>query len=164
MRLGAEPIFWVTVNVFCPESPRKSVLRRGTDATVPASTRTASPSVTQECRRVQLRIGTYAFCRREGGAVGDSGSTGLPSASRITFPGLRNHEASTGTIVKDTRSDAVIAIVTVSANGRNSSPVTSPTNAMGRKTATEVIVDAVMAAATSRTARMIVGIFSASPT
>jgi hypothetical protein len=88
----------------------------------------------------------------------------LPSASRITFPGLRNHDASTGTIVSETRSEAAIAIVTVSEKGRNSSPVTSPTNAIGRNTATEVIVDAAIAAATSRTARMMVGIFSASPT
>ena len=47
-------------------------------------------------------------------------------------------------------------MVTVSANGRNNSPVTSPTKAIGRNTATVVIVDAVMAPATSRTARTIV--------
>ncbi len=47
-------------------------------------------------------------------------------------------------------------MVTVTANGRNSSPVTSPTNAIGRKTATVVIVDAVIAPATSRTARTMV--------
>ena len=67
-------------------------------------------------------------------------------------------------MVSATNSDAVIAIVTVRANGRNSSPVTSPTNAMGRNTATVVTVEAVTAEATSRTARRIEGIFSASPT
>ncbi len=66
--------------------------------------------------------------------------------------------------MRATKRDAVIAIVTVSAKGRNSSPVTSPTNAIGRKTATVVIVDAVIAAATSRTARTIDGSFFASPT
>ena len=47
------------------------------------------------------------------------------------------------------------AIVTVSANGRNSSPVMSPTRASGRNTATVVSVDAVTAPATSRTADLI---------
>jgi hypothetical protein len=45
-----------------------------------------------------------------------------------------------------------MAIATVSANGRNSSPTSPPTVAMGRKTATVVSVDAVTAPATSRTA------------
>jgi hypothetical protein len=66
--------------------------------------------------------------------------------------------------VSATKSDAVIAIVTVNAKGRNSSPVTSPTKAIGRKTATVVIVDAVIAAATSRTASRIEARLSASPT
>jgi hypothetical protein len=79
----------------------------------------------------------------------------LPSASRTGLPGRRNQYASTGTIVSATNSDAAIAIVTVIANGRNSSPVTSPTNAIGRNTATVVIVEAVIAAATSRTASRI---------
>jgi hypothetical protein len=51
--------------------------------------------------------------------------------------------------VSATNSDAAIAIVTVSANGR-SSPVMSPTNAIGRNTATVVMVEAVTAIATSR--------------
>ncbi len=80
------------------------------------------------------------------------------------MPGRRNQYASTGTIVSATSSDDSIAIVIVSANGRKSSPVTSPTNAIGRNTATVVIVDAVIAEATSRTARRIDGSFSASPT
>ncbi len=63
-----------------------------------------------------------------------------------------------------TNRDAVMAMVTVSANGRNSSPVTSPTKAMGTNTATVVTVEAVMAEATSRTARRIDCILSASPT
>lgn len=80
------------------------------------------------------------------------------------MPGRRNQYASTGTIVRATKSEASIAIVTVSANGRKSSPVRSPTKAMGRKTATVVRVDAVIAAATSRTARRIEASLSASPT
>ena len=72
------------------------------------------------------------------------------------FGGRRNQYASTGTIVSATSSDESSAIVTVSANGRNSSPVTSPTNAIGRNTATVVMVDAVTAPATSRTARTMV--------
>ena len=66
----------------------------------------------------------------------------------------RNQYASTGTIVSETKREATSAIVTVSANGRNSSPVMSPTKASGRNTATVVIVDAVIAPATSRTAVM----------
>ena len=50
------------------------------------------------------------------------------------------------------------------ANGRNSSPVRSPTKAIGRNTATVVIVDAVMAAATSRTARVMAASLSAPST
>ena len=57
-----------------------------------------------------------------------------------------------------------MAIVTVSAKGRNSSPVMSPTNAIGRNTATVVIVDDVIAVATSRTASRIDDFLSASPT
>ncbi|MCY1224577.1 hypothetical protein D9M72_367400 [compost metagenome] len=53
-------------------------------------------------------------------------------------------------MVRDTSSDESSAIVTVRAKGRNSSPASSPTNAIGRKTATVVSVDAVMAPATSR--------------
>ena len=77
------------------------------------------------------------------------------------MPGRRNQYASTGTIVSATSSDAVIAIVTVSANGRKSSPVMSPTKAIGRNTATVVIVEAVTAIATSRTALMIAAFLSA---
>ncbi len=46
------------------------------------------------------------------------------------------------------------------ANGRNSSPVISPTSASGRKTATVVTVEAVTAPATSRTAVLIAATFS----
>ena len=63
-----------------------------------------------------------------------------------------------------TSSEAVIAIVTVIANGRKSSPVTSPTKAIGRNTATVVMVEAVTAEATSRTARLMESSLSASPT
>ena len=136
----------------------------GAAATVPASTSTASSRVTHECFSVQRRIGRYDFCSRLGGAAGSSGSISRPSASRIGLPGRRNQYASTGTIVSATNRDAVIAIVTVSANGRNSSPVTSPTKAMGRNTATVVTVEAVIADATSRTARRIDCSLSASPT
>ncbi|CAH0309162.1 hypothetical protein SRABI128_04447 [Microbacterium sp. Bi128] len=51
-------------------------------------------------------------------------------------------------------------MVTVRANGRNSAPARSPTKAMGRKTATVVRVDAVMAPATSRMAVPIAVILS----
>ena len=66
-----------------------------------------------------------------GGAVRVlAGRSRRRSASSIGFPGRRNQYASTGTIVSATNSEATSAIVTVSANGRNSSPVMSPTNAM----------------------------------
>ena len=45
-------------------------------------------------------------------------------------------------VSETTRLDAS-AIATVRANGRNSSPTSSPTSAIGRKTATVVIVEAV---------------------
>jgi hypothetical protein len=74
--------------------------------------------------------------------------------------GFRNQYASTGTIVSETSSDASSAIVTVNENGRNSSPVMPSTRASGRNTATVVIVDAVIAPATSRTACTIVAALS----
>ena len=52
-------------------------------------------------------------------------------------------------MVKETSKEANSANVTVRANGRNNSPARLPTKAMGKKTATVVRVDAVMAAATS---------------
>ena len=55
-------------------------------------------------------------------------------------------------MVSETKRLAASAMVTVSAKGRNSSPVTSPTSASGRKTATVVTVEAVTAPATSLTA------------
>ncbi len=58
-------------------------------------------------------------------------------------------------MVSETSSDATSAIVTVKAKGRNSSPTMPATKAIGRNTATVVTVEAVMAPATSRTARMI---------
>src|SRR5699024_76521 len=69
---------------------------------------------------------------------------------------LRNQYASTGTIVSATSREASIATVTVKANGRNSTPDIPPTSAIGRNTATVVIVEAVIAAPTSRTASTIV--------
>ena len=107
---------------------------------VPTSTSTARPSVTQEClqRPAQDRqVGLLQAARR--GVRAPRGRSRVPSASRSGLPGRRNQYASTGTIVSATNSEAVIAIVIVSANGRKSSPVTSPTNAIGRNTATVVI-------------------------
>ncbi|OPZ49945.1 MAG: hypothetical protein BWY91_02939 [bacterium ADurb.BinA028] len=66
-----------------------------------------------------------------------------------------NHDARTGTTVRETNNDASSAMVTVMANGRNNSPVWPDTNPIGRKTATVVKVEDVTAPATSRTARMI---------
>ena len=57
-----------------------------------------------------------------------------------------------------------LAIVTVIAKGRNSSPTMSPTNTIGRNTATVVMVEAVIADATSRTARRIADPLSAPST
>ena len=62
--------------------------------------------------------------------------------------------------MSDTKSEATSAIVMVSANGRNSSPVMSLTRAIGRNTATVVAVDAVTAVATSLTAARIAVLFS----
>ncbi len=71
----------------------------------------------------------------------------------MTFFGARrNQYESTGTIVSATSSEESIAIVTVNANGANSSPTMPPTSAIGRNTATVVSVDDVIAPATSRTA------------
>ena len=66
--------------------------------------------------------------------------------------GFMNHDASTGTTVRDTSNDASRAMVTVSANGRNICPAWPPTSPMGRNTATVVSVELVMAPATSLTA------------
>src|SRR5690625_1412705 len=71
---------------------------------------------------------------------------------------LRNQYASTGTIVSATSSEASIATVTVNAKGRNNTPDIPPTSAIGRNTATVVMVEAVIAAPTSRTASTIVSV------
>ncbi len=63
-------------------------------------------------------------------------------------------------MVSATSREASRATVTVIANGRNSSPITPPTSAMGRNTATVVSVDAVIAPATSRTPSKIACSFS----
>ena len=55
-------------------------------------------------------------------------------------------------MVSDTKSDARSEIATVKAKGLNSSPISPPTKAIGRNTATVVMVEAVMALDTSRTA------------
>ena len=154
----------MTVIVFWPVSLRKLIFISGAAASVPPSTTTARITVRPECLSVQFRIGRYPRCSGVGGASGCSGSMTSPSAFFSSLPGLRNQYASTGTIVSDTRSEATIAIVTVIANGRNSSPTMSPTKTIGRNTATVVIVDAVIAAATSRTARRIASPLSAPPT
>ncbi len=71
-----------------------------------------------------------------------------------------NQYARTGTIVSATKSEASIAMATVSANGRKSSPTMPPTRAMGRNTATVATVEAVIAPATSLTAPMMAPTFS----
>jgi hypothetical protein len=82
------------------------------------------------------------------------------SVSPGTLGALTNQYASTGTMVSATTREAPIAIATVSANGRKSSPVMPPTRAIGANTATVVMVDAVIAPPTSRTAPRIAGSFS----
>ena len=89
-RLGAGPMSWVIVNVFCPESPRKFVFIRGAAAMVPTRTSTARPRVTQEWRSVQRRIGVYPRWSRSRGAAGFSGSISRPASSSSGLPGLRN--------------------------------------------------------------------------
>ena len=99
--------------------------------------------------------GRYTRCSRVGvssSSCAAASGVGSPSACLCTVLLPRNQYASTGTMVSETNSDDSSAIVTVSANGRNSSPVMSPTKATGRNTATVVMVDAVTATATSRTA------------
>ena len=56
-------------------------------------------------------------------------------------------------MVNETTSDAISAMAKVKPNGLNSSPIRPPTKVIGKNTATVVIVAAVMAVATSRTAR-----------
>ena len=55
-------------------------------------------------------------------------------------------------MVSDTNSDASSAIAKVNENGLNSSPTKPPTKAIGKNTATVVIVAAVIAPETSFTA------------
>src|SRR5690625_5653300 len=76
----------------------------------------------------------------------------LTSACLLACWALRNHDASTGTIVSATSSEASSAIETVNANGRKSSPTWPPTRAIGIKTATVAMVEDVIAPATSFTA------------
>ena len=84
-------------------------------------------------------------------AISRAEASGLrPSRAPSPAGFRRNQYASTGTMVRETSSEDSRAMVTVSANGRNSSPASPATKAIGRKTATVVRVDAVMAPATSR--------------
>ena len=128
----------------------------GATAIVPTSTSTASP---QRDPRVPERpaqdrqVRLLQAARR--GVRRPPGRSRAPSASRIGLPGRRNQYASTGTIVSATSSDADIAIVTVRANGRNSSPVMSPTKAIGQEHRDGRDGRRVIAVATSRTARRI---------
>ena len=80
-------------------------------------------------------------------------SPGTAGAAVVSAPRRgerRNHQHSTGTIVRATTREASRATVAVTAKGRNSSPARPPTKAMGRNTATETRVEAVIAVATSR--------------
>ena len=82
----------------------------------------------------------------------------------LRFPPRRNQKARTGTTVMETISEATRAMATVTAKGRNSSPVTPETTATGRNTATVVAVDAVTAPDTSLTeATMSAGVSAACP-
>jgi len=74
--------------------------------------------------------------------------------------GRRNQRARTGTIVRETNREASIAIATVNANGRNSSPTKPPTSPIGTNTATVASVEDVTAPATSLTAVMIAAVRS----
>ena len=58
-------------------------------------------------------------------------------------------------MVSETTSEATSAIAKVKPNGLNSSPIRPPTKVIGKNTATVVIVAAVIAVETSRTARRI---------
>ena len=94
--------------------------------------------------------GVYARCSQPRCSF-SSASRRVVSVSTMFFGCFRNQYDSTGTIVSETSSDESIAIVTVSANGANSSPTRPPTSAIGRNTATVVRVEEVIAPATSRT-------------
>ena len=65
---------------------------------------------------------------------------------------FKNQYASTGTMVNETNSEATKAIAKVKANGRKISPIRPLTRAIGKKTATVVMVAAVIAPETSLTA------------
>src|SRR5699024_4654476 len=75
-------------------------------------------------------------------------------------PGMRlfriNQYANTGTIVKATSVDPIMARTTVSANGRKSSPAMPSTNRMGTNTMTVTNVEEITAEETSPVARVIV--------
>ena len=155
---------WVTVSVFCPLLPMKFVFRLVARNPLPANTTRAATITRAGNLRVQRMTGRYTFCSRvvcSNSSAPVEVPTDSPSACRYAFLRLpRNQYASTGTIVSETNSDASRAIVTVMAKGRNSSPVSPPTSAIGKNTATVVIVEAVTAVATSRTAVRMAGSFS----
>ncbi len=82
-------------------------------------------------------------------------ASGATLAADCFAVGRMNHDASTGITVSATSSEAPRAIITVSANGRNTWPAWPPTSPMGRNTAIVVRVELVTAPATSLTARVI---------
>ncbi len=158
-RLAPGGSCWLTVRVFCPVSPRKFVGTSGTSATVPTRITAAAPIVRQGWARVARSTGRYPRWSRPRPSF-SSAAARTCSRSTCSRGPRSNHDARTGTIVSETTREASSAMVTVSANGRNSSPTWPPTSAMGRKTATVVRVEAVTAPATSRTAVRIAGSLS----
>jgi len=129
----------------------KSVLSCGASASVPANTATASTRVISRCRSDQPNTGRYALCSQ----VSFSSAPSACSFASCLVVGRMNHDASTGTTVRDTNRDASSEIVTVIAKGRKISPACPPTSPIGRNTATVVRVELVTAPATSLTALMI---------
>ena len=156
-------IVWVTDSVPCPLMSRKLVFSSGAIAIVPTKTAIPARMVSARNRVVKRMIGTYARCsglRRSARSAFSLTLAWACSLASAPCGRFRNQYANTGMMVSDTSSEASNATVAVTANGRNSSPTSSPTNASGRNTATVARVEEVIAPATSRTPARIASRFS----
>ncbi len=120
---------------------------------VPRRTTTAMTRLVTRRRVAKRRTGTY---RRWSGLPLSLASAARRSSSGSVPSGIsgarRNQYERTGTTVRETRRDARRATVTVMEKDPNRAPTMPPTTPMGRKTATVVRVEEVIAPETSRTA------------
>src|SRR5699024_8626796 len=142
---------YVTACIFIPVSPSRFTFSAGTSRMEPTNTANATKVVTQrETRDLIVQVLTGRKIRANQFAVTP---ISVSANGAGWYPGMRlfriNQYANTGTIVKATSVDPIMARTTVSANGRKSSPAMPSTNRMGTNTMTVTNVEEITAEETS---------------